>query len=863
MIRHLLLAALVAFVWLSIAACGSAQNDDAGATATWSELPPLPDVVGFGGPFVGVHRRALIVAGGANFPQAPPWEGGEKVWHDRVFVLPADADQWLEAGRLPAPRAYGLTISTDDGLLLIGGSDATNVFAECHWLRWNVAAGQLEVEAAPPLPRPSAFHAGGVVDGVVVVLAGKATKASDSVSDEVWTLDLNHAPADRRWSKRRAFPGVPRIKAVGAVQSDGGGRRHLFCFSGEVTHRANDGTSRLEYLVDGWRYDPVDDRWTRTADLERPVAAGSAVDIGASHVLVFSGSTGEHVERPVEDRPEFPTDVLAYHTITDTWTRFATMPSGVVTTQVVRLGDRLVISTGEVRPGVRTNRVQVMRLERSKIALGVVNAVVLIAYLGALVVMGIYFSKREKGTEDFFLAGRRIPWWAAGISIYATQLSAITYISTPAVAYASDWLVAPGMLMILIMAPVVVKAYLPFFRRLGVTTAYEYLERRFDVSVRLFGSLSFIAFQLVRMAIVVYLPALTLSTVTGLDVFVCIVLMGVLATIYTTLGGMEAVIWTDVLQAFVLLGGMLGAIVIVVVETGGIGEVVEIASAGDKLNIWRGGTSLTELATWSIMLGTLALQFGPYTTDQAVVQRYLTATDERAAARGVWLNGLLAVPFAWLFFALGTCLWVFFRSHPEMLTVGMQSDEIFPLFVARKMPVGMSGLVIAGVFAASMSSLDSSMHAISTAVTTDFYRRFRPQATDQSCLRLARFIIIVCGIIAVVVACVLATYDIRSLWFFFQRALGLLGSALVGLFMLGIFSTRANVPGVLIGSAASVAVLVWVTFFTHVHFFLYAIIGIGVAVIVGTLASLVVGSRPRDIDGLTWWTMPARRDDVK
>ncbi|MHC4753091.1 MAG: sodium:solute symporter family transporter [Planctomycetota bacterium] len=182
------------------------------------------------------------------------------------------------------------------------------------------------------------------------------------------------------------------------------------------------------------------------------------------------------------------------------------------------------------------------------------NWFVLGCYLVILVGVGIYFAKREKSTDDFFLAGRRIPFWAAGLSIFGTQLSAITYLAMPARAYATDWNLLPLNIGILAIAPLVVFVYIPLFRRLNITTAYEYLEKRFHVSIRIFGSLSFITFQLGRMGVVILLPALALSAVTGMNVYLCITLIGVLSTVYTALGGMEAVIWTDVLQAVVLIG---------------------------------------------------------------------------------------------------------------------------------------------------------------------------------------------------------------------------------------------------------------------------------------------------------------------
>jgi SSS family transporter len=533
------------------------------------------------------------------------------------------------------------------------------------------------------------------------------------------------------------------------------------------------------------------------------------------------------------------------------------MPQGVVTSGVAEWQGRIVIASGEVRPGVRTPAVRALELASESTGFGRLNSVVLAAYLLGLVGIGAYFARRERSTGDFFLAGRRIPWWAAGISILATQLSAITFVSTPAVAYATDWVVLPGKAMILLMAPVVVFLYLPFFRRLDITTAYEYLERRFNVAVRLFGSASFIAFQLMRMAIVIFLPSLALSTITGIDVYACILIMGVLSTLYTALGGMEAVVWTDVLQTFVLFGGMLIAVFIVAAEVGGFGGVLDVAVADGKTRMWNFSWSFTDLASWSILLGTFALQFGPYTTDQSVIQRYLTTKDEASAARGIWLNGLLAIPVGILFMTLGTCLYVFFKRHPDLLPLGMQNDEVLPLFVSGQLPAGLSGLVIAGIFAASMSSLDSSMHSIATACTVDWYKRFSPTASDARCLRLARGLTVLLGVVAVATASVLVTYDIRSLWFFFQKCLGLVSSGLVGVFILGVFTRRASATGVLIGAAAATAVLVYVTWFSPLHFYLYAVVGITTCVAVGYLASLIW---PADTQG--GWMLEDMREQT-
>ena len=586
------------------------------------------------------------------------------------------------------------------------------------------------------------------------------------------------------------------------------------------------------------------------------VAAACAVALGQSHILVFSGAPGPGADLPIAERPPFEPTVHAYHTITDTWVVAGSMPTGVVTTGVTRWDDRIVIASGEVRPGVRTNRVQVAEVAQERPGFGVANYCVLAFYLLALVGMGVYFSRRGQGIEDFFLAGRRIPWWAAGLSIYATQLSAITYISTPALAFSSNWIVAPVSLTILLMAPVVVTFFLPFFRRLDITTAYQYLEKRYGYGARAFGSLSFILFQFGRMAIVVYLPALALAAITGIDVYGSILIMGILATAYTVLGGMEAVVWTDVVQTIVLFGGMLLSLILIGADQGGFAALFAEANSADKLQMLSGSMSFTEAATWSILIGGFLLNLAPYTTDQAVVQRYLTTKDEKAAARGIWLNGLLAIPGVVCFFALGTGLWAFFRAHPELLVVGMKNDEVFPLFVAEHLPAGVSGLVIAGVFAASMSSLDSSMHSIATTFTEDFYKPLRRDRTKRGDLLVARIVTLTMGGVGTGLALVLATFDIESLFLFFQKVLGLLGSGLVTIFLLGIFTRRCHSAGVITGALASSLVMFFVTQFSPVHAYVYPLIGISSGLLIGYLASILIPATRRDTAGLTYNDLP-------
>ncbi|MEZ6073903.1 MAG: hypothetical protein R3C10_27390 [Pirellulales bacterium] len=423
---------------------------------SWEELPPLPDALGLGGPFAGVHGGALIVAGGANFPDGAPWAEppGEKRWYDRMYVLDAPEAAWREGGILPRRLAYGVSISTERGVLLIGGEEDGAPVADVYRVSWNAEAQSLETEPLPPLPRAASYTAGGLIGSTVYVAAAHRSAGADTLDEKsFWSLDLakldddgaDEDATDVGWKHLATWPGAARHKAVVATQSAGGNDRLLYLFSGERPRYRADGTpdlARYEYLTDAYRYDPRRDAWQRIADMpemvseralrrgeensaavRRPVAAATAIDVGQSHILVFSGSTGGHVTEPPQTQPPFPRTVLAYHTITDTWTTAGEMPEGVVTTTATRWGERIVIPSGETRPGVRTPRVQSARLAAGVNRLGGLNAAVLIGYLAALVAMGFYFSRREKSTADYFLAGGRIPWWAAGLSIYATQLS--------------------------------------------------------------------------------------------------------------------------------------------------------------------------------------------------------------------------------------------------------------------------------------------------------------------------------------------------------------------------------------------------------------------------------------------------------
>ncbi len=845
--RRPLLAAWIASLLVAVAGMG--QDAPTENRLEWSELPALPQAMS--GQFVGLTDKTLVVAGGSNF-EVSPWQGGEKVWLDGIYYLDSPTGTWVKAESLPHPLAYGGTATTESGLVCAGGSDGTRNYASTLLLQQ--AESEIRIRSLSDLPSTCAMMGAAVLNKTVYLAGGQTAPDSIEALHTFWSLDTSQVTAD--WKELEPWPGPARILPV-VVAQDGS----VFVVSGADLAPGPDGQPGRMYLQDAYRFTPGLG-WKAIAPPPKPLVAAEAVAFGPSHILVFSGDDGSLVARNAElgdDHPGFPGAVWAYDTITDMWVRVSDMPAPVVTTGAVVWEDRIVIPGGEDRPGHRVNVVQSATLSHeARKGMALLDFLVMGLYFAFLVAIGVYFSKRENTSADFFLGGKRVPWWAAGVSIFGTLLSAITFLAVPAIAYSTNWVYFVGNVSIVFVAPVIVYAYLPFFRRLDVTTAYEYLEKRFNLGVRLFGSAAFLLFQLGRIGIVLYLPAITLSTATGMDVRLAIILMGVLCTLYTVMGGIEAVIWTDLLQVIVLLGGALLSLLVIATDVdGGFSAIISTGMADGKFRMANWTWDYTVAAFWVVLVGRTLENVIPYTSDQTVVQRYLTTPTEKDAARSIWLGTFISVPSAVLFFGVGTALYAFYKEHPQMLDLldpTVQIDAVFPLFIVEHLPVGISGLVIAAVFAAAMSSLDSSMNSIAAVIVTDFYRPLVPNMDECIALRLARWLTLLTGALGIGTALLMSGMeDITSLWEHYMKIIGLFGGGLVGLFALGIFTRHATGAGALTGAIVGAVVLGLVQHYEPISFLLYSSVGIVVSFSVGYLASFVMGKN-KDLAGLTWST---------
>ena len=354
------------------------------------------------------------------------------------------------------------------------------------------------------------------------------------------------------------------------------------------------------------------------------------------------------------------------------------------------------------------------------------------------------------------------------------------------------------------MVPVVliflIWAIVPLFRKMIRLSTYEYFERRFGLAARVYSSLAFILTHFSKMGTVLYLIALAVYSMTGIDALWIIVVLGILIVAVTYVGGMEGVIWMDVIQGLLLiLGGIICVIVLLVAPEAGPGQIFHDAIAMKKIDFGPYNFSFAELTFWVMVINGAFYALQKYGTDQTIVQRYLTAKSDKEAKKAAYIGVGLSVPIWTMFMLIGSLLFVFYNSGEATLPAGLNSDQVFPHFIVTQLPVGIAGIVIAALVAAAISSLDSDMNCLSAIIVEDYYQRFKPNCTDKQRLTMGRAMVAVSGLATVGVAMLYYAWEGEGVLGVIFDLYAIFSAGIVGIFLLGLFSKRANKQGLYIG----------------------------------------------------------------
>lgn len=472
-----------------------------------------------------------------------------------------------------------------------------------------------------------------------------------------------------------------------------------------------------------------------------------------------------------------------------------------------------------------------------------VDLIIIVVYLGGIVAFGSGFMRKSGTPDGFMAANRSLSGWVVGLSIIGTYVSSISFLANPGKSYSSNWNALVFSFALPIAAIIAVRYFVPFYRKVGEVSAYHHLEERFGAWARTYTVVMFLLTQMARVGTILYLVALTLGTFVGLGIETIIIGIGGLVIIYTILGGIEAVIWTDAIQTVILCVGALISVGFLLIDApAGVGRIFEIAAENNKFNLGSFGASLSEPTFWVVLMYGLAINLQNFGIDQAFVQRYITARSTEDAQTSVWMGAIAYIPISLTLFFIGTALYVFYTTQPDLLPPDISGDSVFPYFIVSELPVGLTGIIIAAVFAAAMSTVDSSLNSSATLILQDIYKRyFRPDASEKESMAVLYGATFLWGTIGTGMALLMiGAKSALDVWWEYASVFS---GGMLGLFLLGLVS-RARNPAAVTGVICGVVLILWMSmskswsgdfaaFSSPFHSFL--------AIVFGTLTILLVG----------------------
>ncbi len=472
--------------------------------------------------------------------------------------------------------------------------------------------------------------------------------------------------------------------------------------------------------------------------------------------------------------------------------------------------------------------------------LPVFDLAIIFIYLVGMILVGVYFSRKNKNSEQFTKASGLIPGWAIGLSIYATFLSSNTFLGVPGKSFGGNWNAFVFSISMPLAAWVASKYFVPFYRNTGEISAYTHLEKRFGAWARVYAVVCFLLTQLARMGSIFFGIALSLQALTGYSMQMIMIVMGICIIVYTVLGGIEAVIWTEVVQAIVkTLGALLILYLIITNMPGGVSKIVEIGKSADKFSLGSFKFDFVGSSFWVVLLYGFFINLNNFGMDQNYIQRYHTASSSKAASKSIWLCVWLYIPASLLFFIIGSCLYAYYEVNPELvqsikhqvaierlplhasatevlkvqnaLVPSDYGDKIMPHFMVTKIPVGLVGLIVSAILSAAMSTISSGMNASATVFSVDIYKRyFKPGITEKQNLSLLHLATVGFGLLGMIAG--IAMIGVKSILDVWWELSGIFAAGMLGLFLLGIISRQSKNHEAITATIIGIAVIIWMTF---------------------------------------------------
>lgn len=461
-----------------------------------------------------------------------------------------------------------------------------------------------------------------------------------------------------------------------------------------------------------------------------------------------------------------------------------------------------------------------------------IDIIIFLLFTGGVVAFGCSFFNKKGTSEEFTSAGGSIPGWVVGMSIFATYVSSISYLGYPGKAFAGDWNAFVFSLSIPIASFFAAKYFVPFYRSQDSISAYSFLEKRFGAWARIYASSCYLLTQVARMGSILYLLALPMNQLFGWQIHTVIVVTSAAIVAYSMLGGMKAVIWTEAIQGIILIGGALVCMFILLFDMPeGPAQTFSIAMEDGKFSLGSFGSGMGESTFWVCLIYGVFTNLQNYGIDQSYVQRYHTAKSEKSAKFSALFGGYLFIPVSAVFFLIGTGLYTYYKVNPGLLPEGIGADYVFPYFIVHQLPVGLTGLLIASIFAAGMSTVATSVTSSSTIILTDYYQRFRKHAGNKEKLMVLKLSSVGVGVAGVLVA--FAFMSVSSALDAWWALASIFSGGMLGLFLLGYISKKARNVDAVLGVVCGVILVGWIVISPFVH--------PNLAIVFGTILIFLVG----------------------